>query len=125
MEANLIKILDDMPAGVLGAKAEGKITAEDYTKVLVPALTDATKNGKKLRVLLDFTAGFTGMEPSAVWQDMKTGVHEWRSWERIALVTDHLWMADGVRLFSWAIPGQARAFGSTERQAALDWLTAP
>ena len=37
------------------------------------------------------------MEAGAAWQDLTMGVREWSAWERIALVTDHAWMRDGLR----------------------------
>jgi len=73
-------------------------------------------------MLLDFTGEFDGMEGGAVWQDMRMGVREWSAWERIALVTDHAWMRDGLSMFAWAVPGEVRAFPSDQRQTAVDWL---
>jgi len=120
----MIRALDDLPEGVLGFQATGTLTAEDYTQVLAPALEAARAGGHKIRVLLDFTGEFDGMEPSAVWQDLKMGVQDWKAWERIALVTDHTWMRDGLRMFAWAVPGEARASPADERDAALQWLAA-
>lgn len=51
------------------------------------------------------------------------GVQDWNAWERIVLVTDHKWMSDGLAMFAWAVPGQARAFSSSQHTAALHWLT--
>ena len=121
----MIRILDGMPPGVLGAEAGGKLSAADYTEVLAPALADAAKNNGKLRVVLIFVEAFDGMQPGAVWQDLTMGVREWTAWERIALVTDHKWMRDGLRMFAWAIPGQAKAFESSEREAAIAWAAQP
>ena len=118
----MIRILEGMPDGVLGFEASGKLTADDYTSVLGPALEAATAGGAKIRVLLDFSGAFEGMEAGAVWQDLKMGVREWNAWERIALVTDHTWMRDGVHMFAWAMPGEARAFPVGDREAAIQWL---
>ena len=82
----MIRVLDDMPDGVLGFEATGKLTADDYTKVLAPALAAAAAGGAKIRVVLDFTGEFDGMEAGAVWQDLKTGIQDWHAWDRIALV---------------------------------------
>src|SRR6476619_4640199 len=105
----MIRVLDGLPDGVLGFEASGKLTAADYTEVLAPALEAAAGSGK-IRILLDFNGEFEGMEPGALWQDLKMGVQNWNAWERIALVTDHAWMRDGLNIFSWAVPGDARAF---------------
>jgi hypothetical protein len=117
----MIRVLDGMPEGVLGFEASGKLTAEDYTDVLAPALQAAAMGPDKIRILLDFSGEFDGLDAGAVWEDLKMGVREWSSWERIALVTDHRWMRDGLHTFAWAVPGEARAFPAAERDAALAW----
>ena len=118
----MIRVLDGMPDGVLGFEASGKLTVEDYRDVLAPALADASAGPGKIRILLDFKGEFDGLEPAAVWQDMRMGVHNWSAWERIALVTDHKWMRDGLSMFSWAVPGEVRAFPGADRHAATQWL---
>lgn len=105
--------------------AGGKLTSEDYTHVLAPALEAASAGSGKLRILLDFSAEFDGIEPGAVRQDLRMGVGNWGAWERIALVTDHKWMRDGLNVFSWAVPGQARAFPTADRDAAMEWVAEP
>lgn len=120
----MISVLTGLPEGVLGFEVSGRLTAEDYTGVLEPALAAARTDGRKIRVLLDFGGEFEGMEPGAAWQDMRMGVREWSAWERIALVTDHAWMRDGLTMFAWAVPGEVRAFAGGERDAAVQWLDA-
>ena len=118
----MIRVLDDLPDGVLGFEATGRLTADDYTEVLAPAIEAASAAGK-MRILLDFSANFDGLEAGAIWQDLKIGVRDWRAWERIALVTDHAWMRDGLHLFAWAVPGEAKAFPADDRAEAIRWLS--
>lgn len=118
----MITVMDGLPEGVLGFSASGTLTADDYTEVLAPALAAATAGGGRIRILLDFAGEFDGIAGAAVWQDLRMGVREWSAWERIALVTDHEWMRDGLTMFAWAVPGEVRAFPRAERDAAVDWL---
>ena len=117
----MIRTLDGMPEGVLGFEASGKLTAEDYTGALAPALESATQDNGKIRIVLVFSGEFGGMESGALWQDLKVGVRDWSAWERIALVTDHAWMRDGLRLFAWAVPGEVNLFPTTARDDAVAW----
>ncbi|TAK70664.1 MAG: STAS/SEC14 domain-containing protein [Actinomycetota bacterium] len=114
----MIRILDDMPAGVLGVELTGQVTKADYTTILEPALRH---HDGRLRVVLDIPEGWGGMEAGAVWQDLKIGVAEWTSWERLAVITDVAWIRDGMRLFSWAIPGECRGFTRAEHDDAVAW----
>lgn len=118
----MIQVLDGMPDGVVGFTASGKLTTDDYAKVLVPAIEAASADSGKIRILLDFTGSFDGLEAGAVWEDFRMGVRNFSAWERMALVTDHKWMRDGLTMFSWAMPGEARAFPATERETAIEWL---
>lgn len=118
----MIRVLDGLPEGIIGFEASGRLTADDYTQVLAPALEIAAASGK-IRILLDFGGEFDRLEAGAVWQDLKMGVRDWNAWERIALVTDHAWMRDGLNIFAWAVPGEAKAFPLSDRAAAIEWLT--
>lgn len=70
--------------------------------------------------MLYFTGECDGLESGAVRQDVKTG-RDWSAWERMALVTDHAWMRDGLWMFVWAVPGEVTAFRAGERQEAMAW----
>lgn len=118
----MIRVLDGMPDGVVGFTASGKLTTDDYTKVLVPAIEAASTGSGQIRIMLDFTGDLDGVEAGAVWQDLRMGVRNFSAWERIALVTDHQWMRDGLTMFAWAMPGEARAFPANDRETAIEWL---
>jgi len=42
----MIQLLDDMPAGVIGFEASGKLEADDYRTVILPALVEAAESGE-------------------------------------------------------------------------------
>jgi hypothetical protein len=41
----MIERIDDMPAGTIGFKADGKLTRDDYRNVLEPVLRAAAESG--------------------------------------------------------------------------------
>ena len=100
----MIELLDDMPAGVIGFEASGKLEADDYRNVIPPALVRAAESGE-VRFLIVFRE-FQGMSGGAVWQDLKVGVEHLRAWKRIALVTNIEWMRHMTDLFGWMTPGR-------------------
>jgi hypothetical protein len=116
----MIRLADDMPEGVIGFEASGKLEADDYRKVILPALVEAAESGdvRFLIVMRDFQ----GMSGGALWQDLKVGVEHLRAWKRIALVTDIDWMRHMTDLFGWMTPGETRTFPLAERDQAKTWV---
>jgi hypothetical protein len=119
-ERAMIELLDDMPEGVLGFRAEGQIAADDYTDVLKPAIDDVLRRGDDVRIVLVFD-DWPGMTGGAVWEDMKMGIERFTKWKRIALVTDVEWMRHATSLFGWMTPGDVKTFTLAERDAAVAW----
>jgi hypothetical protein len=115
--------IEEMPAGVIGLRASGKLTKDDYRNVLEPALEEATGSGEA-RVVFSLT-DFEGLEPGAVLEDVKTGLdvelgHR-KEWARLALVTDVDWVAKAMHVFAWAMPGEVRTFALDELEQAKTW----
>ena len=104
----MVERMGDMPDGVIGLRGSGKLTKEDYTDVLEPALKEAMDSGEA-RVVFVLT-DFDGLELGATFEDIKTGLgvelENRKSWKRLALVTDVDWVARAMRMFAWAMPGE-------------------
>src|SRR5271165_5788613 len=113
----MIQELTDLPANVIGFEASGKLAAEDYRDVLLPALERAAKTGE-VRVVI-VLRDFDGMSGGALWQDLKMGVEHFRAWKRIALVTDIEWMRYMTDLFGWMTPGETKTFSLAQRDEAI------
>ena len=115
----MMKELSDLPAGVIGFEASGKIRAEDYRDVVLPALERAAATGEVRFVIV--MRDFGGMSGGALWQDLKVGFEHLRAWKRIALVTDIAWMRDLTSLFGWMTPGEVKTFPLAQQDEAIGW----
>ena len=115
----MIKQLGDVPPGVIGFEVAGRIEAEDYRDVVLPALERAAQGGEVRFVII--MPEFHGMSAGAVWQDLKIGIEHLRAWKRIALVTDIEWMNLMTTLFGWMTPGEVRHFPLAQRDEAIAW----
>jgi hypothetical protein len=122
----MLDLIRDLPAGVVGVRAHGTITADDYQQVLVPAFDAAAQASGtgKVRVLYVLGADTPDFTASAMWADAKLGLGRIGSWERIAMVTDADWIRNSVKALAWAIPGDVRVFASTAEDDARAWVTA-
>jgi SpoIIAA-like len=124
----MIEPIDDMPPGTLGWRVTGKLSRSDYTEVAIPPLREAIERGEKVRLLYQIGPDFKGLEASAIWEEIKAdlglGVRHLSSWERTAIVSDEEWLKHLMGLFGWMMPGEMRAFGLEELEAAKSWLAA-
>jgi hypothetical protein len=115
----MIKEMSDMPSGVIGFESSGKIRAEDYRDVVLPALERAAAAGEVRFVIV--MRDFDGMSGGALWQDLRVGVEHFRAWKRIALVTDIEWMKQMTLLFGWMTPGEVKIFPLARQAEAIEW----
>jgi hypothetical protein len=122
MEATMIEVMTGLPAGVIGVEASGKLRAEDYRDVLLPAVNEAIEKGDVRIVIV--MHDFDGISGGAVWQDLKMGLEHFTHWKRTALVTDIGWMEHATTMFGWMSPGELKHFPLAEREAAIAWAAA-
>ena len=117
----MIRLLRDMPVGVLGLEAVDDVEKEDYENVILPAVEKAIAENGKVRLVYVLGHEFDDYEDEAVWEDLKLGARRPASFERIAIVTDARWVGPAVKVFSVLWPGQARAFPLSELDSAKQW----
>ena len=121
----MVERMDGMPAGVIGVRASGKLTKDDYAGGLEPALKEAMDSGEA-RVLFVLT-DFDGLELDATFEDIKTGLgvefaHR-KDWKRLAVVTDVDWVASAMRMFAWAMPGELAVYDLDDLEEAKTWVS--
>ncbi|HEY1237515.1 MAG TPA: STAS/SEC14 domain-containing protein [Solirubrobacterales bacterium] len=120
----MVERMDDVPAGVIGVRATGKLTKDDYTGGLEPALKEAMDSGEA-RVVFVLT-DFDGLELGATFEDLKTGLgvefaHR-KDWKRLAVVTDVDWVGRAMSMFAWAMPGELKVYDDLdELEEAKSW----
>ena len=122
-----LSLIPDLPATVVGVEEHGKVTAEDYVKVLIPAVeaAEAASSDRKVRVLYVLGPEFPQFTAGALWEDTKLGLGRLRHWERIAVVGDAVWVRRAVRGLGWAMHGEIRVYASDTLNEARLWVTSP
>jgi hypothetical protein len=116
----MLERIDQLPTGVIGFEAKGKLHTSDYTDVLQPAIREVLERGDDVRIVLVFET-FEGLSGGAVWQDVRMGLGHLNRWKRIALVTDVEWMIHLTSLFGWLTPGEMKHFPVAQRTEAIAW----
>lgn len=118
----MLERIPDLPDNVVGVRATGWVEARDYTEVLVPAAEAAIARHGKVRLLYQTGPGFVGFTPGAMWDDMKLGLSHLHAWERVAVVTDVVWIAGATRFMLFAMPCPVKVFGAAQLGEAEAWL---
>jgi hypothetical protein len=119
----MIEKIPDLPDNVLGFSAKGKVTANDYESVIVPAVEAMFSRLGKARFLYHLGEDFTGIEAAAAWDDTKVGLKHWTGWEKIAVISDVEWIRWAVKIFGLAVPGQVRVFPNQDLAEAKRWIS--
>ncbi len=119
----MIEPLPGVPDGVVGLRASGDVTADDYRDVMVPILEEALARGAvRLLYVLDEHTKFS---PGALFADVKFGVGHLKGWERLAVVSDADWLENMVKGFGWMMPGEVKVFDDDDIDEAKAWLAGP
>jgi hypothetical protein len=118
----MIDISYGTPENLIIVTARGKVTGEDYERILIPAIETKLKTHRRIRILYILGAEFQGFTFHAMWDDAKLGIAHLSAFEAVAVVTDVLWIADGVKFFGFFLHCAVQVFGNSQMSEALDWV---
>jgi len=120
----VIERLQDMPARVIGFRASGELTREDYTDAMMPTLREAAQSGE-MRLVYVLGPDFHGLHAGAMVEDVKAGfeltVGHHSAWKRLAMVTDVDWIRNSIHLLGWVAPGELKLFELDALEEAKAW----
>ena len=120
----MIELIEGLPEQVVGIRASGKVTRDDYEQVFIPKVDSVLQSHDRVRILYVLGDDFDGYSLGAMWDDTKVGAEHLRAWERIAVVTDVDWVEHAVKAFGWMIPGKVRVFDDDDLDDAREWVAA-
>ncbi len=120
----MIEIMSDLPGNVAGFTARGKVTGDDYERVLIPTVEVKLKAHEKIRLLYYLGADFSGFDAEALWDDAKVGLQHWTAFEKIAVVTDNDWIVRATKVLGFMMPCEVKVFPTQQLPVAQDWVKA-
>lgn len=118
----MLERLTNLPAGIDGLKAFGKLSRRDYDGAFLPLLDVARRDGRRIKLLYELGTEFEGLTPGGVWEDLRLGLPFLRLFAGCALVSDHALARDVTRLMGLLTPFPLRTFHLAERERAVAWL---
>ena len=118
----MIEFIEGLPDNVVAVRLSGVVKEEDYDKVLAPAVEQEVQKYGKVRLLYQ-VQDFEKFSRGAMLEDMKLGVENLNSFEKIAVVSDVGWMIDAVEAFKHIMPGTVKTYGNKELSQAEAWVS--
>jgi hypothetical protein len=118
----MIRYATEPGSPVVEITVEGRLTDSDFRGAIDRLQADVEQNGKTR--VLERIEHFSGMEPAAIWTDIKLGMPLAQKITRAAVVADAAWirrLTDIGRLLTRA---EVKTFRPDELDLARTWINA-
>jgi hypothetical protein len=119
----MLQIMPESQGYILGVKATGKFTNQDYKEFLIPRLEDLIQEHGKVRVLLYLDGDFQGWELDAIRSE-PFGFQHKDDFQRIAVVGGSWWLSLEMKLVTPFMAGEVRNFSREDLPGAWTWIRA-
>ena len=116
----MIEILEGTRPNVVATKAVGKLTKEDYDRLL-PLLRKKVDKHGNLRWYFEMDK-FVGWEPEAAYKDMKFDFKNADTLEKVAMVGAKKWEKMLTQVMKPFTTADVRFFEISQKQEALSWI---
>lgn len=118
----MIVQIPDLPENMVGFRADGEVTKDDF-EIVKRQVANLVEDTNKLNYLLfldnspaDFTAG-------AWLQDALLGIKNITKWNRAAIITDSETVIKFTDAFSKVMPGEFRGYHKSDYDRAVSWVS--
>lgn len=116
----MIERIEDLPDGVIGMRAVGEFTIDDYVSIIEPEVERIDRSQGDLRLVLHLGDRFTGFGEGA-WGNLTDEIRH-THFHRGAVVTDDGTIRTGLNLMKWVLHGHVRTFQNHEYDKAVRWV---
>ena len=121
----MIEIMNDLPTNVIGFRSIGKVTKEDYEKILMPAVDAHSKKFNKINYLLLLDTDVSNYTFGAWVDDALVGLKHFTHWHKVAIVSHSDTIKKFTNIFGHLVPGIYKGFQTSELEEAKKWVAEP
>jgi hypothetical protein len=107
---------------VVEITVEGNVTNQELEGAITELQAGFDLNGKTR--VIEIIQHFTGIEPSAIWTDIRLGVPLAQKVDRVAVVADQTWIRAFAGLGRLFTKAQLKVFTPAELGQARAWIAA-
>lgn len=117
----MIQLIDNLPTNMVGFRATGEVTENDFTNLVIPQVKAQVEKTGKLNYMLILDTSVKNFTLGAWLKDALLGIKNLTKWNRAAIVSDSAVIRKFTDIFSVLIPGEFKGFEHKELKAAIDW----
>lgn len=117
----MLHILEFTEGNVVATRATGKVTEEDYQKI-IPIIHNITDKGQKIRWYYELQ-NEESWEPEAILEDLKVDIKHASDYEKIAVVGEKKWQELITKAFKPFTGAEVLYFDLEDKQEARKWIT--
>jgi hypothetical protein len=121
----MLQLMKDVPGNIVGVRALGRVTEEDYRSTFVPALEKASSESGEINLLMIFETDLSNFTFGAWMQDAKLSLKHFGKWNKVAIVSDQKTVERLAPVLSFISPAEAKGFPVSDIELAKGWLTTP
>ena len=118
----MIEPIDGLAEGVIGMRAVGTFSTDDYVDIVEPEVDRLEAAREKLRLLLHLGPEFDGFGEGE-WGELTKELRH-TPFHRGAVVTDDTFIRTGLAVLRWALHGDVRTFANDDYDKAVRWVAA-
>ena len=122
MEGPVIIYSSEPASPVIEIHVTGKVTDAELRASMAQMRDDVELRGRTR--ILEFIEHFTGIEPSALWTDIKLGVPLANKVTHVAIVADQRWIRAAAHFGGLFTKAAIKIFEPGEVEEARKWITA-
>jgi hypothetical protein len=118
----MIEQIKNLPENMVGFRASGEVTKDDFEIVhkKVGQLVDKTG---KLNYMLFLDTPPSEFSVGAWWEDALLGLKNITKWNRAAIISDSETVDKFTAVFSKLMPGEFKVFQKNDLERAIDWTS--
>ena len=117
--------MKDLPPHVVGVRALGNVSKDDYEQTLVPAIEKAARESGSINFLMLLETNISNFTYGAWMQDAKMSLKHYGKWHKVAIVTDQKVIEKISQLLSFVSPAEVKGFPVSDVELAKVWVALP
>lgn len=120
----MIQKIENLPANMVGFRASGEVTEDDFKNVVLPQVEQSIAQNGKLNYMLVLDTPISEFTYGAWMYDAWMGVKHLLKWHRAAIVSDSESIKKFTDIFSKFMIGEFKGFDKNQEREAVAWASA-